>query len=117
MFEAFDTMNASKACDLAPVSLDDSVNEAGLIAWLSGQANDLEPAAISLHPAIGDALAILRTMPGCKLARMSGSGATCFGLFSAADAAEAAHNLHNRHPDWWVRATTLSENLDANSNA
>ena len=51
-------------------------------------------------------------MPGCKLARMSGSGATCFGLFDAGGTQAAARTLHHRHPDWWVRATVFSENLE-----
>jgi len=48
---------------------------------------------------------------------MSGSGATCFGLFSEEGAQAAAHMLHSRHPDWWVRATVFGENLDGNSPA
>ncbi len=55
---------------------------------LAALGNDLEPPAIGLCPAIGDALAALRATPGNLLSRMSGSGATCFGLF--ADPAEAA---------------------------
>ena len=85
--------------------------------WLSDHPNDLEPPAISLHPQIGDTLAALRAAPGCKLARMSGSGATCFGLFSEAGAQAAAQTLHSQHPDWWVRATMFGENLDGNSPA
>ncbi len=75
---------------------------------MSMQANDLEDAAIKLAPAIGEALAALRAMAGCCLARMSGSGATCFGLFdgtAAARSAEAA--LGNKYPQWWVRACAL----------
>jgi 4-diphosphocytidyl-2-C-methyl-D-erythritol kinase len=75
---------------------------------MSTQANDLEDAAIKLAPAIGKALAALRAMAGCCLARMSGSGATCFGLFdgtAAARSAEAA--LSNKYPQWWVRACAL----------
>ena len=66
--------------------------------------NDLEAAAISRAPVIGDALAALRAEPGCRLARMSGSGATCFGLFARQDAAHAASRLTARRPDWWVGA-------------
>lgn len=70
--------------------------------------NDLEAAAIELEPAIADALAVLRKLPGCRLARMSGSGATCFGLFDSMDAARgAARRLRVGYPDWWVRATAL----------
>jgi len=75
---------------------------------LTLHGNDLEPAAIALEPTIAEALAALRALPGCRLARMSGSGATCFGLFAAAAAAiEGAQTLAAQHPHWWVRATAL----------
>ena len=61
-----------------------------LLQLLMTQANDLEGAAIALAPVIADVLAALRALPGCRLARMSGSGATCFALFSSAAAARAA---------------------------
>jgi 4-diphosphocytidyl-2-C-methyl-D-erythritol kinase len=76
--------------------------------FLSAQSNDLEAAAIFLAPVIADVLTALRELPACKLARMSGSGATCFGLFAARAAArDAAATLRGRHPHWWVRATRL----------
>ena len=54
-------------------------------------------------------LTALRGLPGCQLARMSGSGATCFALFSGAAAArEAAKILRGKFPHWWVKATTLN---------
>ena len=62
----------------------------GLIELLRRERNDLEPAAIKLQPVIARVLAALRSEPGCRLARMSGSGATCFGLFASARAAAAA---------------------------
>ncbi len=62
---------------------------AALAGWLASVRNDLEPPALALRPVIGDVLAALRALPGCLLARMSGSGATCFGLFASAAAAEA----------------------------
>ncbi|HYZ64009.1 MAG TPA: 4-(cytidine 5'-diphospho)-2-C-methyl-D-erythritol kinase [Acetobacteraceae bacterium] len=61
--------------------------------------NDLEAPAIRLCPAIGDALDWLRAQPGCLLARMSGSGATCFGLFAAAEEAQAV--AQGIPPGWW----------------
>jgi 4-diphosphocytidyl-2-C-methyl-D-erythritol kinase len=70
--------------------------------------NDLEGPAIEREPIIADALAVLRKLPGCRLARMSGSGATCFALFDkAAGAAAGARALRVGYPGWWVRATTL----------
>jgi 4-diphosphocytidyl-2-C-methyl-D-erythritol kinase len=79
-----------------------------LIGFLADRGNDLEPAAIRLQPAIARALAALRAQPGCRLARMSGSGATCFALFATARAAAAAaRGLRAAHPRWWVKATVL----------
>ncbi len=54
---------------------------AALVDWLGGTRNDLEAAAITVAPAIAETLAEMRSRPGCLLARMSGSGATCFGVF------------------------------------
>ena len=79
-----------------------------LLQLLLTQANDLEGAAIALAPVIADVLASLRALPGCRLARMSGSGATCFALFSAAATARAAAKiLSGKYPRWWVRASVL----------
>jgi 4-diphosphocytidyl-2-C-methyl-D-erythritol kinase len=79
-----------------------------LIDALAKERNDLEAPAIALAPAIAQVLADLRALKACRLARMSGSGATCFGLFATAPAAAAAARaLRAGHPDWWVRATRL----------
>jgi 4-diphosphocytidyl-2-C-methyl-D-erythritol kinase len=81
--------------------------EAGMDEIRSGR-NDLEPPAIALQPVIADVLAALRASARCRLARMSGSGATCFALFESGRAAiAAARALRAQHPRWWVRATTL----------
>jgi 4-diphosphocytidyl-2-C-methyl-D-erythritol kinase len=75
---------------------------------LTERRNDLEAPAIEIAPVIADVLAGLRALKGCRLARMSGSGATCFALFATGPAAAAAASaLRRRHPDWWIRATTL----------
>jgi len=80
----------------------------GCLAYIRGRANDLEQAAILVEPAVREVLAALRALPVCRLARMSGSGATCFGLFDSTRAAAAAATaLRKRHPDWWIRATTI----------
>jgi 4-diphosphocytidyl-2-C-methyl-D-erythritol kinase len=77
-----------------------------MAAALRGLTNDLETPALALHPQIGEALSALREARGCRLARMSGSGATCFGLFDdAAAAAQAAAQL--RRPGWWVWGGSL----------
>jgi 4-diphosphocytidyl-2-C-methyl-D-erythritol kinase len=83
-------------------------NREAFIAYIAAGANDLEPAAIKLQPVIARVLAALRKEPGCRLARMTGSGATCFGLFgSSRAAAAAARSLAVKYPRWWVRATVL----------
>jgi 4-diphosphocytidyl-2-C-methyl-D-erythritol kinase len=79
-----------------------------LIALLADQTNDLEPAAIALRPIIAEVLGALRACTGCKLARMSGSGATCFALFAGAGEAEAAAgSLRAMRKEWWIHAGTL----------
>jgi 4-diphosphocytidyl-2-C-methyl-D-erythritol kinase len=71
-----------------------------MAADLRALRNDLEPPAVALCPPIAEVLAALRAQPGCRLARMSGSGPTCFGLFpDASSAATAAAAL--RRPGWW----------------
>ncbi len=72
-----------------------------MVAWLRATHNDLEQPAIALCPPIGDVLAALRTVAGCRLARMSGSGATCFGLFATPAAARAAA-VSLARAGWWV---------------
>ena len=81
-------------------------DRAALLAWLRSQPNDLEAPAIALQPVIRDVLGGLAQRNGCLLARMSGSGATCVGLFaSEAAAAAAAQALASTHSDWWVAPT------------
>lgn len=78
------------------------------IAALAGLRNDLTAAACRVEPAIRSALNAVGRLPGCRLARMSGSGSTVFGLFdSAALAAEAARLLAAARPGWWVRHAML----------
>ncbi|GAB4229038.1 MAG: 4-(cytidine 5'-diphospho)-2-C-methyl-D-erythritol kinase [Kiloniellaceae bacterium] len=74
-----------------------------LIDWLAARPNDLEAPARRLAPAVDGVLSALAEVPDCLLARMSGSGATCFGLFEdEAAARRAAEALALRNPDWWV---------------
>ncbi|EKE44127.1 4-diphosphocytidyl-2C-methyl-D-erythritol kinase [Oceaniovalibus guishaninsula JLT2003] len=82
-------------------------NARDLADWLAGCRNDLQPAAMRLASAVGDTLAEL-TAQDCLLARMSGSGATCFGLYATqADAARAAGRIGARQPRWWVAAAPV----------
>lgn len=74
-----------------------------LVSWLSRQRNDLEAPARQLLPAIAAVLGALRWQTACRLARMSGSGATCFGIFDTEAAAiEAAAALRRAEPGWWI---------------
>lgn len=82
--------------------------------WLGRQRNDLEAAAIDQQPVIAEVLEELRALPGCRLARMSGSGATCFGLFDLEQWLDTAP-MRQRHPNWWIVATeTLPFHFDHN---
>ena len=79
-----------------------------LIAALSRYGNDLEAPAIRLMPAIADVLAALREQQECGLARMSGSGSACFGLFPTRAAAVAAAKVLDReHRGWWIKVTAI----------
>ncbi len=77
-----------------------------LATFLAERDNDLAEPAMRLSPVIGDVLAALEAAPGCRLARMSGSGATCFGLFDDPDSAKGAA-LAVRREGWWVSATRI----------
>jgi len=79
-----------------------------LFALLAERRNDLTAAAQTVAPAIAEVLAALAARPGCALARMSGSGATCFGLFAAENEARAAAAaLAAGRPEWWVEAAPM----------
>lgn len=81
-------------------------NAEDVIGWLRHTRNDLEVPAASLVPAVRNVLAEL-SGEGAGIARMSGSGATCFGIFLSDDEAQrAAHNIAERHPSWFVAATS-----------
>jgi 4-diphosphocytidyl-2-C-methyl-D-erythritol kinase len=86
---------------------------AEFVGFLRRQRNDLEAPATALYPVISNVLAALNAAEGCRLARMSGSGSTCFGIFATAREAEATSRmLQAREPSWWVRATFLGGGQD-----
>lgn len=92
----------------APARLPPSwANAAAMAADLGALGNDLQSAAITLRPVIGDVLSILAASQDCLLARMSGSGATCFALYPDADAARSAITQIER-PGWWCWAGPLA---------
>jgi 4-diphosphocytidyl-2-C-methyl-D-erythritol kinase len=81
---------------------------AALAEYLHQCRNDLEAPALALVPQIAEVIAALSAQDGCLVARMSGSGATCFGLFATASKAErAATALRGRSPTWWVQAAAM----------
>lgn len=89
----------------APSAFDDP---GAMAEWLSLQRNDLESPARLICPAIDDVLNALSSRKDCLLARMSGSGATCFGIFATGQSADlAAAELQRRQPDWWVVAAPV----------
>lgn len=103
VYRAYDEAPAGGAdCPNAPSDW----SPAAVIAWLAGQRNDLEAPALRVTPGIGEALTAMKAAPGCRLTRMSGSGATAFGLFDDAAAAENAAVVLQR-PGWWVRSCLL----------
>lgn len=88
----------------APQDLGKAIESAGdMIDYLKSQTNDLMPAAIVQEPLIGELVESLQVAPGCLLARMSGSGATCFGIFKNEVSARKAQALfHKKMPHGWA---------------
>jgi 4-diphosphocytidyl-2-C-methyl-D-erythritol kinase len=83
-------------------------NQNDWINFLKSQHNMLQPASCSLVPEISGVLSVIEAQSGCLFSRMSGSGATCFGIFAASDDAQnAARNITEQRPDWWVRAAQV----------
>jgi 4-diphosphocytidyl-2-C-methyl-D-erythritol kinase len=80
-----------------------------LVAYLEDSGNDLEAPATHFQPEIDHVLEALHHEPGCVFAQMSGSGATCFGLFNDREYAEGgAGRIAQDHPQWWVKATRIA---------
>jgi len=101
VFEKFDSVGMSSNFSLSAGSLLDMAK--------SGR-NDLQAIAMQMQPKIKTVLDKIDGQDGCQLARMSGSGATCFGLFtSQSKAKRAAKTISKAHPDWWCVATMLGD--------
>lgn len=97
------TFSDTNRFDEAPATIEELVD-----LLRTNRSNDLTDPAIRTQPVIGDVLTTIDNSAGCRLARMSGSGATCFGLFgSQSEANAAANEIKIHHPDWWVEATHL----------
>lgn len=79
-----------------------------LLAFLARAGNDLEPPALRIEPSISAVLDLIARQPDCLLSRMSGSGATCFGLFADRTSADgAARSIGAVRPNWWVQASRI----------
>ncbi|WP_242913807.1 4-(cytidine 5'-diphospho)-2-C-methyl-D-erythritol kinase [Brevundimonas pishanensis] len=103
VYRAFDRNPSGRADRPQPPASTSSVD---VIAWLAEQRNDLEAPALSETPAIGSVIEALSDLETCRMVRMSGSGATVFGLFEdQAAALDAAFALER--DGWWVRPTVL----------
>ncbi|MBX9634940.1 MAG: 4-(cytidine 5'-diphospho)-2-C-methyl-D-erythritol kinase [Magnetospirillum sp.] len=100
---------ARQGCFSDPAPLETRpANARALADLLARRHNDLTAAALSLVPMVGEALTLIAATPNCLLSRMSGSGATCFGLFETeAHAAAAAASLTAARPEWWVAPAPL----------
>lgn len=101
---------AAEAAFSAPLQHDGRMptDRNGWLAWLGDCRNDLQGAATGLCPVIGQVLQVIGTCKGVRLHRMSGSGATCFGLFDDPQAAEAARaQMAQAQPGWWCAAGAL----------
>ncbi len=99
---------AAGAADRAPEIPGPFPDLEALVSFLQTRGNDLEAPALGLAPQIRRVLSRLRDAEGCRLARLTGSGATCFGLFAARRRAErAAERIGAAQPDWWVAASSL----------
>jgi 4-diphosphocytidyl-2-C-methyl-D-erythritol kinase len=89
----------------APEAFEDAID---LAAWLAGQRNDLQAAAIAVAPAVGTVMETLANEPEALIARVSGSGGTCFALCADDIQAESlAERLEAMAPDWWVQRCRL----------
>lgn len=106
VFRALSTTDNAPLPDSLPALQDTSA----AIAWLALQRNDLQPPAAALAPVIAEVLTALVATPGCGIARMSGSGATCFALYRTEAEAEAAARVIGRaNPGWWIAAGVLGD--------
>ncbi len=99
----FEALESKKNAPLTPLPAQLSFDN--LIDWLAHQRNVLEPTAIDITPQIGDLLSALHNT-NASLVRMSGSGATCFGIYRSTQASKAAaETIRNAQPHWWVETT------------
>ena len=108
VYRAYDAAVAPEGEAMPPL-LDGLESAEEVCAWLAGfTRNDLQAPAVALEPRIGQVLELLAGEPEALLARMSGSGATCFALCASDIEAEGlAERIEQMRPDWWVRRCRL----------
>jgi 4-diphosphocytidyl-2-C-methyl-D-erythritol kinase len=108
--KVFAALGAPPVGDAAPIETPDRFSGLGpVLSYLRDHPNDLEPPARQLAPIVGDVLETIAATPACLLARLSGSGPTCYCLFgSREEAARSAKALSRSHPDWWIIPTRLT---------
>jgi 4-diphosphocytidyl-2-C-methyl-D-erythritol kinase len=109
VFARMNLAPGSKSARGAHPVIDSGLARDSLMGHLVKGRNDMEDAACVLAPVIGDVLAVLGAAPGCRLARMSGSGATCFGLFTdCRTAGRALKTIRRAQPGWWAKSCLLA---------
>ena len=107
---AMSTGTIFKAFDTGGETSEFTLPSGSLLEMAKAGRNDLQDIAIGIEPVIQTVLDEIETQGGCQLARMSGSGATCFGLFETfKDAQNASAAIKNKYPDWWVVPTMLGD--------
>ena len=104
----FQLLGAAPLDEARDAPLPDISSRSGLLSLMAGVGNDLEAPATIIVPQIADVLESLEASPGIEIARLSGAGPTCFGIFADRPAAEAAaRRISAAQPGWWVRDTTI----------
>lgn len=108
----FGALSSEGRSGLAPFP--DGGTKESWVRWISAQRNDLEDPALGLCPEIAQVLQAVGASAGCKIARMTGSGPTCFGIFgSRAEADAAADRIRIGHPEWWTVSTRIRTGGDS----
>lgn len=107
VFQALDAAGLRDRPQVAPQPAFKNFED--VLAYARARENTLETAATSIMPEISDALSEIRATSGCRIARLSGAGPTCFGLYASRLEADAAANrVTQRRPGWWARTAQLS---------
>ena len=107
--DVYGALNAAPVGDLSEEAAPDFAGDfEKLVDYASQRGNDLVPAATRLAPEVAKVLAALQSLEHVRLVRLSGSGATCFGVFATSrEALRAATLLAQAEPDWWIAASML----------